>query len=84
MMFGNLSIEEMQQKAGVDFPPDVVEFMRDKHQPEADNIQFGKWHCFDMPFRLVCGDIGTAYEIHGRLLPISNAFKTPLQISAGQ
>ena len=84
MMFGNLTIEEMQQKAGVQFPPDFIEFMRDKHQATAENIAPGKWHCFEIPFLLVCGDIGTAYEIHSRLLPIASAFNQTLRISAGQ
>ena len=77
---GNLSIEEMQRRAGVEFPPELVEFMAPRHQPVTANVGPGQWHCYDLPFFLECGDMGTAQSIYGHLSALSNSFKEPLQI----
>lgn len=80
-MLGNLSVDQMQRRSGVKFPPELIEYMNGRHQADAENIKAGKWHCFDAPFTLVCGDIETATEIHERLKPLSKDFKQQMQIS---
>lgn len=80
-MLGNLSVDEMQRRSGIEFPVELIEYMKDRHQPEAENIKFGKWHCFDLPFMLVCGDMETAKEVFRHLSPLSNSFKQQMQIS---
>ena len=84
IMLGNLTIEEMQRRAGVEFPVELIDFMRDKHQGEAQSVKPGKWHCFDMPFMLVCGDMETAKEIYRHLSPLSASFKEQMQVSLSQ
>jgi hypothetical protein len=79
-MLGNLKLEEIQKRAGVVFPAELIEWMSDKHQAEAVNIKTGKWHCFDMPFILVCGDRQTAEKIYDYLEPLQKDFKVPLRI----
>lgn len=81
VMLGNLSIDEMQQRSGIEFPVELIEYMKDRHQPEAENIKRGKWHCFDFPFALVCGDMETAKEVFRHLSPLSISFKQQMQIS---
>jgi hypothetical protein len=80
-MLGNLTIEEMEKRSGVKFPDELVEYMKPRHQPKAENIQQGKWHCFDLPFNLVCGDMETATEIFKYLKELSGDFKEKMQIS---
>lgn len=80
-MLGNLSIEEMECRSGVKFPDELVEYMTPRKQEQAGSVGNGKWHCFDIPFNLVCGDMETATEIHNHLSPFSKDFKKPLQIS---
>ena len=80
-MLGNLSVDEMQARSGVEFPVELIEYMQDRHQPEAENIKPGKWHCFDLPFTLVCGDMETAKEFARHLLPLSSKFKQKMQIT---
>lgn len=77
---GNLTIEQMESRSGVEWPADLKEYMADRHQPEASNIAAGKWHCFDIPFQLVCGDMETAKTVYGHLSPLSAQFKEALQI----
>ena len=78
---GNLSIEEMERRSGVLFPDELKSYMATRKQESASNIKQGKWHCFDIPFVLVCGGMETATEIHGHLKAFSSDFKEPLQIS---
>lgn len=80
-MLGNLTIDEMQKRAGVTFPKELVEYMEPRKQEEASNIKAGKWHCFDIPFTLLCGDRETATEIYKHLSPMSSDFKKKMRIS---
>lgn len=80
IMLGNLGLDEIQKRAGVSFPAELVEWMTDKRQEEASNIKAGMWHCFDLPFMLVCGDLPTAEKIYSYLKPITKDFKVQMQI----
>lgn len=80
IMLGNLSIEDAERRSGVTFPEELRRFMANSHQATATNIQPGKWHCFDIPFMLVCGDMNTAQTIYDHLTPMQADFKVPLQI----
>ena len=51
---GNLTIDEIEKRSGVDFGDDLKKFMNKTHQHEASNIKPGMWHCFDIPFLLLC------------------------------
>lgn len=78
---GNLSVNEMQNRTGVIFHDDLVSFLNDNHQDSAKNVAKGKWHCFDIPFVLVAGDIETAQFIYDHLKNMASDFKEQLQIS---
>ena len=81
IMLGNLSVSQIEKRLGIEFPEDIREFMKQTHQAEASNIGKGKWHCFDIPFILVCGDMQTATKIFEGLKPQSDKCKEALQIS---
>jgi len=78
---GNLSIDEIEARAGIKFPVLLREYMEPRRQHNASNIKQGQWHCFDLPFNLACGDMDTAVEIHKHLKDFSSNFREPLQIS---
>ena len=78
---GNLSIDEMEKRSGVDFRQELKDYMEPRRQQSAGNIKQGMWHCFDIPFVLVCGDMETATEIYRHLKDFISDFKEPLQIS---
>ena len=78
---GNLDIEEIEKRTNVTFPTELKKFMSENHQSNAQNIKSGEWHCFDIPFVLLCGDMETAKKIHEYLLPLSSEFATPLHIA---
>lgn len=81
IFLGNLNIDEIENRIGIKFPQALIDFMKTRKQEKASNINPGKWHCFDIPFNLVCGDIETVKEIYKHLAPIAKDFKTQLQIS---
>ncbi len=78
---GNLSVDEIERRTEVAFPQKLKDFMGSCRQNSASNIGKGEWHCFDIPFILVCGDIETATQIYNQLQGLSSSFKEPLQIS---
>lgn len=81
MNLGNLSVEQIEKRIGFDFPEKIKELMKQTHQSEASNIAKGKWHCFDIPFNLVCGDIETAAKIFNSVKERLDEVKEVLQIS---
>lgn len=81
MMLGNLSVEQIEKRTGVDFPEDIRVFLKENHQHEANNVKKGKWHCFDIPFTMVCGDLETATKIYESVKDKSGSFKERMQIS---
>jgi hypothetical protein len=81
MMLGNLSVKQIEERLGIEFPENIKEFMRNSHQPKAENIEVGKWHCFDLPFHIVCGDLETATKIYESVKDRSSECKSTLQFS---
>ncbi len=64
IMLGNLTVNEIEKRTGVDFPEDIRKFMNESHQDSANTLMPGKWHCYDIPFCLVCADMETAKKIY--------------------
>ena len=81
IMLGNLNVAEIQDRLGIEFPQEIVDFMNETHQSGASNIQSGKWHCFDIPFNLVCGDVETAKKIYDAVKDQSAKCKESLRFS---
>lgn len=81
MMLGNLSVKEIEERLGIEFPKETKDFMQSTRQENANNIGLGQWHCFDIPFMIVCGDMETALKIYEPLKPFSSQCKCPLQFS---
>lgn len=81
---GNMRISEIEFRAGIVFPEAPKDYMEPRHQASANSVKTDKWHCFDIPFVLVCGDIDTATVIHNHLKPFSNDFKEPLRIALNE
>lgn len=80
IMLGDLTIGQMEKRSGVQFPAELKVFMADRHQEKAADVLPGKWHCFDLPFSLVCGDMETAQAVYDFLSPLAASFKEPMQI----
>jgi hypothetical protein len=80
-MLGNLSVSQIENRLGIEFPDEIKEFMKKTHNPSATNIAKGKWHCFDIPFVMVCGDLDVATKIYESVKEKSDQCKEALQFS---
>lgn len=80
-MLGDQSVEQIEKRIGFEFPEEIRTFMKGSHQSKAENIEKGKWHCFDLPFNMVCGDIETATKIFNSVKDRSSEVKEMLRIS---
>lgn len=64
---GNLSIEQIEREYSVVFTEEDKQWLQEHHQDEADNIQWYKWHFFDIPRVMMTGSNAFAKEIYDRL-----------------
>lgn len=80
MMLGNLSIEQIENRLGIELTEKNKAFLKSTHQEEAERIVSGKWHCFDIPFFFACGGSTFTKEIIDIFSPYLNKVKTPMQI----
>lgn len=77
---GNLSVDEIEKRIGIPFPEEIKKFMTGTREMSAQKTPAGKWHCFDMPFMIVCGDRETAQKIYESVKDRYGEIKEPLQI----
>jgi len=80
MMLGNLSIAQMESRLGIKFPEPFRSSFEQKHQPIANGVKEGEWHCFDLPFFLLCGDVSLAKEVFNSLLPLQSQMTGKIEI----
>ncbi|CAB4157726.1 hypothetical protein UFOVP683_42 [uncultured Caudovirales phage] len=81
LLLGNLSVKQIEERIGIEFPEEIRGFMEQTHQSEASNVEKGKWHCFDIPFTIVFGDMETATKIYNSVKDRSSECKVALQFS---
>ena len=78
---GNLLIRDIEKRLGIEIKQEHREWFTEHHQSNAHNIEKGKWHCFDIPFTIVCGDMETAVFVNDALKEFSSQMKTQIGIS---
>jgi len=81
VMLGNLTVDQIEARAGVVFSSELKSLLNDTHQASANNVAIGKWHCFDIPFTMVCGGMPLAQRIYDCLKHEAANFKQPLSIA---
>ena len=63
IFLGNLSISQIETRMGISLTEDERNTLNSMRQEKAEDIESGKWHCFDLPFMLICGDKQTAEKV---------------------
>lgn len=83
IMLGNLSLTQMQERCGFEFPQEALAILSDNRQEEVNHkeIKDGKWHCFDIPFLIMVSTKARAEQLRDILSPYAEQFKVPLQIA---
>lgn len=77
---GNLKTSEILQRLGVTLSEEDYKAMESMREDRAD-VSAGRWHGFDIPFQITCGDKETASKIIEVLSPLAGEFKTQIQIA---
>lgn len=54
--FGNLSVDQMEKRIGAEFSDDDRQWLYDHKTDTAGFTEKDKFHIFDMPFKMICGD----------------------------
>jgi len=83
LLLGNLTVQQLEKRLGIVLINDEREFLTSTRQPGASNIEKDKWHCFDIPFNMVCGSRDFATKVYEVLKPYSDKMIEPLQVSIG-
>ena len=62
IMLGNLTVEEMENRLGITLSDEHRKAFKDSRQEKVNNtpLEDGRWHCFDIPFMLMCDTMTTA------------------------
>ena len=63
IFLGNLSIDDIEKRMGINLTKEEKSELNEMRQLNAEQIAKGKWHCFDLPFMIVCGDKPTAEKV---------------------
>lgn len=60
IMLGNLTVDQIEKRLQIALTDQHKKELFESWQQKAENIADGSWHCFDLPFVMVCGDKKTA------------------------
>lgn len=66
IMLGNLTVEQIMSRSGILFGDNDVKWLKEKWC-EKTELREGTWHCYDIPFMIVCKSKKLAEEMHFRL-----------------
>ena len=56
IMFGNLTVAEMENRLGITLSDEHRQIFTESRQEKVNDtpLASGCWHCFDIPFMMVC------------------------------
>lgn len=81
---GNLTVEQIEERLGIQFSDSEKEELGAARQENASNIAAGKWHCFDIPFMIACGSYDFAERVKEILTPYVNDMKCPISVGVDE
>lgn len=84
IMLGNMTTAQIQKRAEIQLTEQEFKDMEDCRQDNAQSIAPDKWHCFDIPFTIVCGSMATAVKIHDILKKYSDRMKGTIEIAINE
>ncbi len=60
IMLGNQTPDQIARRLKIELTEEHKKQLLDAWQQKAEDIAKDKWHCFDIPFMMVCGNKATA------------------------
>lgn len=67
IFLGNLSIDQIAERCGIDFSTEDRNFMAQRREQSAQDIAPHKWHEFDIPLSIMCGSKEFAILVRDKL-----------------
>lgn len=63
-MLGNLTVEQMERRLGVTLSEEHRQIFKASRQEKVNDtpLESGCWHCFDIPFMMMCDAKDTAVK----------------------
>ena len=81
ILLGNLTVKQIEERLGIELTNEERQFFIDTKQERAENVDENRWHCFDIPFNMICGSMEFATKVYEMLKPYSDKMNESLQIS---
>ena len=83
IQLGNLSTQQICDRLQITLTEQEVETLESIRSQAAD-VPTGRWHGFDMPFSIYCGDKETAIIVRDIYAPYGNQMNKQLRIGFRQ
>ena len=80
VMLGNLSVRQIEERLGIKLTDEERTLLSSTRQARAEGIAKDKWHCFDIPFVMMCGSQETAIKICEILRPYESKMTEAIRI----
>lgn len=79
---GNLSVQEIEKRLEITLSEDHRALLESSRQEPVNNTPLGdgKWHCFDIPFMILCDTMDTALKLSGVFMSYKISDKQTFQI----
>lgn len=64
IMLGNLSVKDIENRLGIELSEEHRQELTNTHQDKVNDtpLEDGHWHCYDIPFMLMCDVKETAMK----------------------
>ena len=76
---GNQTLEQIENRLSISISEEDKKVLETFYSQSA-SVPSGTWHCFDIPFMMMCGDIETAKRVVKIFTPYSKSMKGQFQI----
>ena len=81
IMLGNQTPEQIANRLHISLSEADTTMLYETWQQKAEDIAQGMWHCFDIPFMMVCGDKPTAEKMRDMFMGYDLGKAEAFQIS---
>ena len=68
IMLGNQTPDQIARRLKIELSEEHRAELLETWQQKAENIAVDKWHCFDIPFMMVCGSKEVAEKLRDMFL----------------
>ena len=80
ILMGNMTIEQFEAEHNFHLTDQERAFFQSTRQDLATVIEKGRWHGFDMPREIVCGDKDMADKVYAILGKYSDQMSPPFRV----